>query len=788
MSDSRFQKFILLIGVMLFCCAWWLLAGENSQMERTLGPENIQQGSSSVLSESSSYEPELVRRDRKNTNGESLPDLPVQVHFLTSRPSQLEGLVTSLTGMEYRIGDWQTGAGEGVLQLPAGGYKIQLAHGYRARPASFSSPGGVVEITCIQPWDGSVHLNNAGAPVAGATFLAKLSGPSSDWEIVGTTDPYGTVIVSLPMGIVHLAAVVPGEAFKFFLDLDTRKFTRPRLSLSLDQLVETEVVFIDSNSLAPISSAWLGLGPLRIAQADNEGKLYLLTPKGEWPYCFAKAPLYKDKGELANGGGQFENVVAIDLSPKESPTLVVETAEGRAVAGAHVLFSIAPDRIEWEGVTDAKGRIFAPQRLFGAGQILAWHSNYGVARAPILEAIAAGRLTMEETPPLLIERRVRDSNPALQGNITAKAFSLWGEAIKIQFLGNGRIAVPAAVGARLISITYPSGESVLLRRRRDMQGLASLLQPDLLALYTGTISVIEKPSSDVSGLVEGMPPWSRDGDVLEIQLVPRSVTFDNYRNWPKLKGDRPTEVHGWVWADPSEIFSGTVSAAGKFRIPNVPNGEYTVKYRNISRASKSSSIPGENLFHVPGDGDLEIKFDPQPLLDLSIVSGNNMAPVSEGYLEFSEMGYWGPESSTFVPFKSGKFRDFLPAGKKHARLVANGFFPQEIPLDPSDLAATSVKRTILMAPAPAMVLRFPEELEGAGEIKATVDFGLFHPVGGFMVPLASSILNIQNGVAEIIAPFPGCDVWLTIETGQRLEISPREFKFEPGTEQFFQLE
>ncbi len=133
---------------------------------------------------------------------------------------------------------------------------------------------------------------------------------------------------------------------------------------------------------------------------------------------------------------------------------------------------------------------------------------------------------MEETPLLLIERRVRDSTPALQGNITAKAFSLWGEAIKIQFLGNGRIAVPAAVGARVISITYPSGESVLLRRRRDMQGLACLLQPDLLALYTGTISVIERPSSYVSGLVEGMLPCSS-----------RSTTSANpnaYKNHPQL--------------------------------------------------------------------------------------------------------------------------------------------------------------------------------------------------------------------------------------------------------------
>ena len=726
----------------------------------------------------------IVRTTQSSAGNKEAPPVS-EIKLLWSGTRSPSGVIRTYDGMkEIPLFDVENKKGERIVGVDPGTYMIELSDSWVASPQVVTLGLGRVEVVCTAGWKGVIALeNNPWGDVSEVTVLSN-KGRGGAWETLGHTDTEGKLAISHPSGGFRIAFIKAGSFF--FLEHDAHFEDEPVMAFSFDaeSTIDTQVSVVDAQNNKPIPNASIQLGDFALGRSDVMGTIEIRTSLNPWGDCIVYADGYQKSKEIRIVEDSGQTRFSVELSRNSGMSIVVHDLEsGIPVANAHVLCMSFVDgafhKLHWEVESNQDGKIIVPFIPKTTSKVFAWSPGFGFTVNSMEGILESGAVFLETSPPL--EFTLDSAEPDVRF-ASCRAWSFWGEPLEAVVSENGdRLKVPSALGTEFITLRLTSGELRKLTRSGGFRGKASFGASNVLLNTTGKIEVTSNESFPVSGRIIGHVPGTSEKDILAVRIWSNEVAKNNYRQWPELRGCRPSTLDGWVWADQNVRHSATVNAEGAFQFQGVSAGTYNIEVFNQSSPGRATKVKDPEKLYLPAMSELEILFGESASLDWIILAGDTGEKLDEVFLEYTDWGDFGPWDSKFKGFFNGEIHCQLLLGLSQIRVSAEGYQPLDIILNPDDGGRD--KRTVRLSSIEPMKIQIVDKRSVRFEGKLVADSGWFNDEGGFMAPVTRSEFWLDETVAELRfwGPFPGCDVWLSSGEGfNDVILSPQRLVFSPG--------
>ncbi len=692
-------------------------------------------------------------------------------------------LISVKTGEKYTIVHPGGQSARVEVAIPPGQYRIQMEDGVAASPKEFFVASGLVDVACYPGNTGQLKVTRNGVPIFGVSVLAK-SRSNQPWSILGDTDPEGNLSYS-GLGKVGMLFFYKAKAV-----LGLARFPRGISGMATPLIFdagspeEFKILVLDENTGEGIQGAKIKIGPYPLAISNIDG-LARMEGKGEpWLEMEVSAEGYLSSADIVHDITGSENVVIAKLAKKGNTILTVIASDGENLsANAHILVfdtdSSGAPKMVWEGTSSSLGEVIMPGALVGQLRIVAYHKEDGFASLKLLDAIESQRITLEKSPPLEIQSFA--SNGEVVSLRTCIAKTYWGESLAIQETERGSVEVFGAVGAKTIQFEDEFGSPFVLGRSRGFLWKTSLVNTDVIPSLTGVLECFTEKGFEVKGFITSTSSPSLETRPLEICFLPEEQGQRNFEQWPDLGGARPSNLVGWVWKDQAVKNIGLIMPNGTFTLSGLAEGRNRVQVKDLSRDGARLNVEFPQTVYIPTDGDIPVRLEDSIYLNLKIRDFEG-GPIKNPILEYTGGSTFDLGGSNNVMFYSSEFQYSLPASQAlRIQVLAKGYEPSEVVCGSvgsvADVQTIRLKRVL-----PMRVFLEDRRME-PDPLSLQSTFGRYETALGIMMPMLESRVNFdEQGTGEILGPFPGCDVFLSVIFGKVGALAPSSFQYVPGGE------
>lgn len=776
---------LLLSGLIL----WLLLRGDSDEVTPEANPsQELQQSDSSQQPETPS--PEAAELDRTNEETPPATDLVENpksstVKILWRAQAPLSGYLLDSKDRQWFFNRERGTSSPFGLKVPPGSYTVHLPNGESAWPQRFRIMDDPILVRCVPGSAGYLTLLEDGAPVADATVFG-VGAPEQGWVQLGFTDDHGQLSFVRPQAIRNLMFFKKGTFMVLYAQLGSLSDPQTRATFDIGGRHNAVLNVVSSTTLEGVPLAQIQLMDFPLERADAEGRIVVSTKENSLKNYFkASADGMLASAYVIPNYEADSNEFICHLQPKSGVVAQVQSADGEPVPGARIF--VPTPRAEaygiplWSGIADQSGKFFLAE---GAGEqevIYAWDETYGLGSTTVAEATQEGIVRLAPQPPLILQLHADHSEGTDFSSVAAESF--WDSPLQIERLGDGKVSISGALGARWIHFTLSTGQDYRLRRVGEFQYVNSLWNPMAPTNLCGTIVVESIGSHELHGQMVGLPENALNHPLLEVRLTPGfSQSKENRKRWPEARGQHPTELDGWRWDESNVRQRAIPNLDGSFSFSGLADSDFRISLHDLNDNSAKVNFSGPTEILIPSSEELVLNLKETISLDWELYSLAAPDRSINPTILWSETDQLEGSALRARPFGSTFIQWAFP-GKPTStvRLAAPGFHPQTLLIRANENGVD--KRRINLQPLePMRILFVDQRTEKIGlklrvETRASIEaFGEFS-FGENQVPLS---LEEQQEL-DYFGLFPNAGIGVSAD-GLKGGIAPDRFLFTPGGE------